>query len=108
VGGGDICPYYSRSEMYRGALKVLVIAWVDSDWDLYIMQIQGSGKIRLPSGELLRVGYAEQNGHPFLPPVRSGTRGDALEDIPLIRGIPIQLPDSDPATQHRGSVSGHS
>src|SRR5207249_2747746 len=60
VDGDHIVPYYTRAEIERGALKAPVIAWVDSDWDLYIMQIQGSGKIRLPSGELLRVGYAEQ------------------------------------------------
>jgi membrane-bound lytic murein transglycosylase A len=33
--------------------------------DLFFLQIQGSGRVRLPSGELVRVGYADQNGQPY-------------------------------------------
>ena len=33
--------------------------------ELFFLQVQGSGRIELPSGELLRVGYADQNGYPY-------------------------------------------
>jgi len=39
------------------------------------MQIQGSGRIKLPSGELIRVAYAEQNGQPFRPTLAQAANG---------------------------------
>lgn len=41
----------------------LEIAWVDDPVELFFLQIQGSGRIRLPSGEFIRVGYSGANGH---------------------------------------------
>ena len=41
------------------------IVWVDDPFDLFFLQIQGSGRIVLDTGETIRVGYAEQNGHPY-------------------------------------------
>ena len=41
------------------------IAWVDDAIEAFFLQIQGSGRIQLESGELLRIGYADQNGHPY-------------------------------------------
>jgi membrane-bound lytic murein transglycosylase A len=98
--GNRILPFYTRAEIERGALsRAPAIAWVDSAIDLYIMQVQGSGKVRLPNGELLRVAYAEQNGHPFLPPVRARSRGaDADDEEPLMRGIPVDLSGVDAET----------
>ncbi|PIE07780.1 MAG: murein transglycosylase [Rhodobacterales bacterium] len=43
----------------------LEIAWVDDPVALQFMQIQGSGRIRLTDGTLLRLGYDGNNGHPF-------------------------------------------
>lgn len=43
----------------------LEIAWVDDPVELFFLQIQGSGRIKLPDGEMLRVGYAGANGHPY-------------------------------------------
>jgi membrane-bound lytic murein transglycosylase A len=40
---------------------------VEDAYALYSMQVQGSGKIKLEDGRLVRVAYAEQNGQPFLP-----------------------------------------
>src|SRR3546814_19204538 len=50
-----------------------LLAWVDDAGALYSMQVQGLGKIRLREGGLVRLAYAQQNGHPFRPRV---TRGD--------------------------------
>jgi membrane-bound lytic murein transglycosylase A len=43
----------------------LEIAWVDDPVELFFLQIQGSGRIRLPDGGVLRVGYAGANGHDY-------------------------------------------
>lgn len=64
--GNKVVPYWSRAEIVdrnRGAPPVLL--WVDDPVELFFLQVQGSGRIRLPSGEMLRVGYADQNGHPY-------------------------------------------
>ncbi|MBF0429000.1 MAG: MltA domain-containing protein, partial [Magnetococcales bacterium] len=39
--------------------------WVNDPIDLFLLHIQGSGRIMLPSGSTMRVGYAASNGHPY-------------------------------------------
>src|SRR5204863_288661 len=67
VEGKRVVPYYSRAEIARGAAPVAgkEILWVDDPIEAFFLQIQGSGRIQLESGETLRLGYADQNGHPF-------------------------------------------
>jgi peptidoglycan lytic transglycosylase A len=67
VEGKRVVPYYSRAEIARGAAPVVgkEILWVDDPIEAFFLQIQGSGRIQLESGETLRLGYADQNGHPF-------------------------------------------
>ena len=43
----------------------LEIAWVDDPVERFFLQIQGSGRIRLQNGEIVRVGYAGSNGHEY-------------------------------------------
>jgi membrane-bound lytic murein transglycosylase A len=65
--GNKLVPYLDRGEIESPTmpLKGLEIAYVDSAVELFFLQIQGSGQIQLPDGSRIRVGYAEQNGHPF-------------------------------------------
>jgi membrane-bound lytic murein transglycosylase A len=65
--GKRVVPYYSRAEIARGAAPVggKELLWVDDPIEAFFLQVQGSGRVRLQSGEMLRVGYADQNGHPF-------------------------------------------
>jgi membrane-bound lytic murein transglycosylase A len=65
--GRHVVPYYDRAEIENGtaAVRGKEIAWVDDAIDLFFLQIQGSGRIDLDSGETLRVGYADQNGYPY-------------------------------------------
>ncbi len=65
--GNRVVPYYERGDIDRDdtPLKGLEIAWVDDAVELFFLHIQGSGQVQLESGERIRVGYAEQNGHPF-------------------------------------------
>jgi membrane-bound lytic murein transglycosylase A len=67
VEGKRVVPYYSRAEIARGAAPVAgkEILWVDDPIEAFFLHIQGSGRVQLDSGETLRLGYADQNGHPF-------------------------------------------
>jgi membrane-bound lytic murein transglycosylase A len=62
-----LVPYYDRAEIEstKAPLKGLEIVWVDNAVELFFLQIQGSGQVQLPDGSRIRLGYAEQNGHPF-------------------------------------------
>ncbi len=65
--GRKLVPYYTRAEWAkqehkRGAETLL---WIDDPLDLFFMQVQGSGQVELDDGSRLRVGYADQNGHPY-------------------------------------------
>ncbi|MBB42569.1 MAG: transglycosylase [Rhodospirillaceae bacterium] len=64
---GVIVPYYTRAEITDGAVaqNASIIAWGDSLIDIFFLQIQGSGRIQLPNGRIIRVGYAASNGHPY-------------------------------------------
>ena len=65
--GNRVVPYYDRAqlnddpELLRGA----EILWVDSLVDVFFLHVQGSGRVRLPDGSTVAVGYAQQNGHPY-------------------------------------------
>lgn len=65
--GRKVVPYYSRAEIESDlpALKGRELLWVDDQVELFFLQIQGSGRIALENGEILQVGYADQNGHPY-------------------------------------------
>lgn len=65
--GRRILPYFSRADIDegKGALRGRELFWVDNAVDLFFLQIQGSGRIELADGALVKVGYADQNGHPY-------------------------------------------
>jgi membrane-bound lytic murein transglycosylase A len=69
LAGKRVVPYYSRAEITERKLAEIhpesVLLWVDDAVELFFMQIQGSGRVRLPDGSLVRLGYANQNGHPY-------------------------------------------
>jgi membrane-bound lytic murein transglycosylase A len=60
--------HYSRAEIEDGALvgRGLELFWVDDPIDAFFLQIQGSGRIRLRNGGIVRVGYDGQNGQPYV------------------------------------------
>ncbi|MEN8244892.1 MAG: MltA domain-containing protein [Thermodesulfobacteriota bacterium] len=66
--GSTVVPYYQRSEIdHTGILdgRSDILAWVGDPIDLFFLQIQGSGKIMLASGEYINVHYHTVNGHPY-------------------------------------------
>jgi membrane-bound lytic murein transglycosylase A len=67
VRGGSLDVYDGRQEIVAGSLadRGLELVWVDDAIDAFFLHIQGSGRIELDDGSILRVGYAAQNGHPY-------------------------------------------
>ena len=67
VQSGRLRPYEDRAQIEAGALdgKAVPIAYVSDPVDAFFLHIQGSGRVKLKNGDVLRVGYAGQNGHPY-------------------------------------------
>lgn len=80
VVDGVLTPYPSRAEIDNGALRgrELELVWVDSAVDAFFLHIQGSGRVRLNTGESKRIGYAGSNGHPYFAIGRSLVRRGAF------------------------------
>ena len=60
-------PYLTRAQIEGGALRGrgLELAWLDDPVEVYFLQVQGSGRIRMTDGRTIRVGYAGRNGHEY-------------------------------------------
>ena len=67
LDGRKVVPYWSRAELtpQAPALAGKALLWVADPIELFFLQVQGSGRVELPDGRRVRVGYAEQNGHPY-------------------------------------------
>jgi membrane-bound lytic murein transglycosylase A len=66
--GKKVVPYFNRAEIDGGIsmLQGHELFWVESAVELFFLQIQGSGRIELEDGQRVKIGYAEQNGHPYI------------------------------------------
>lgn len=92
--GRKVVPYYNRAEIENGAnngavlLKGRELVWVEDAVELFFLQIQGSGRVELENGDIMRVGYAEQNGHPYRSIGRLLVeRGEMLLEKASMQGI---------------------
>jgi membrane-bound lytic murein transglycosylase A len=67
VDGRKVVPYWSRAEIENGKapLDGKVLVYVADPVEAFFLQIQGSGRVALDDGSVVRVGYADQNGHPY-------------------------------------------
>jgi membrane-bound lytic murein transglycosylase A len=68
VEEGHVLPYYTRKDIdIRKCLegRGLELLWLSDPVDLFFLQIQGSGVVRLPGGEFVQVSYEQSNGHPY-------------------------------------------
>ena len=63
----DAAPWFTRAEIESGALagRGLEIAWLEDPVEVFFLHVQGSGRIRLADGAVIRVGYAGKNNHPY-------------------------------------------
>ena len=90
LDGRRLVPYYTRGEIdARGdAFAAPVIAWGGDPIELFFLQIQGSGQVQLETGERIRIGYADQNGHPYRSLGRYLVeRGEMLLEQASMQGI---------------------
>jgi membrane-bound lytic murein transglycosylase A len=67
LDGRRVVPYWSRADIEDGKAPVggKELVYVDDAIEAFFLQIQGSGRVRFANGDELRVGYADQNGHPY-------------------------------------------
>jgi membrane-bound lytic murein transglycosylase A len=90
VEGRKVVPYWTRAEIEAGRLPrdTRVLAWLADPIDAFFLQIQGSGRVRLADGAVLRLGYADQNGHPYTPVGRVLVeRGELAPDAVSMQAI---------------------
>jgi membrane-bound lytic murein transglycosylase A len=64
--GRKLVPYASRGEIEAsGALKGQELLWVDDPIDAFFLHVQGSGRVQMDDGKIVRLGYGDSNGHPY-------------------------------------------
>ena len=64
--GNKVLPYYTRGELATDlVLKGHEIVWIDSAFEAMMLEVQGSGRVQLPDGRVIRLQYADQNGQPY-------------------------------------------
>jgi len=67
--GKKIVPYDTRAQIeainYKKNKYLKPICFVDNKIDLFFLQIQGSGKVQLPNGKFINIGYGAQNGRAY-------------------------------------------
>ena len=64
--GNRVVPYDTRAEIAAAPdRQPPVIVWVDDPVEAFFLQIQGSGRVELPDGKVIRVAYADHNGRPY-------------------------------------------
>ena len=63
----DGAVWYDRATIESGILRGrgLEIAWLDDPVEVFFLHIQGSGRIQMTNGSVIRVGYAGRNGYPY-------------------------------------------
>ncbi|MET0376358.1 MAG: murein transglycosylase A [Rhizorhabdus sp.] len=68
VQGGKLIPYPDRGQIEDGALKnmKLEIGYAADPVEFFFLQVQGSGRLRLPDGSVMRIGYDGQNGREYV------------------------------------------
>ena len=68
LAGTALVPYPTRADIMAGALagKGLELAWATDAYEAFFLEIQGSGRLRLTDGRIMRVGYDSQNGRDYV------------------------------------------
>ena len=86
--GNRVVPYPARAEIDAQPEpdQDAVLLWVDDPYALFFLHIQGSGRVVLPDGDTIAVGYADQNGHPYV------ALGKCLIDRGLMAAADVTLP----------------
>lgn len=94
-------PFADRAAVMAGALAGHALAWAADPLEAFLLEVQGSGRLRLPDGAVRRIGYAGQNGHPYrsigrILVARGAIAADAVS-VPAIRAWAAAHPAELPA-----------
>ncbi|MBC8269611.1 MAG: murein transglycosylase A [Rhodospirillaceae bacterium] len=67
VVAGRFVPFDDRAAIEAGALagRGLEMIWVDSPIDAFFLHVQGSGRVVMDDGSIVRIGFAARNGHGY-------------------------------------------
>jgi membrane-bound lytic murein transglycosylase A len=90
IDGRRVVPYYNRAQIDSGSAPVTgkEIVWVEDSIELFFMQVQGSGRVKLDGKETIMLGYADQNGYPYRSIGRLLVeRGDLPLEIASMQGL---------------------
>lgn len=64
--GNTLVPFFDRANWDKiGPEREKPIVWVNDKLDAFLLQVQGSGRVELPDGKVIRLSYADQNGQPY-------------------------------------------
>jgi membrane-bound lytic murein transglycosylase A len=94
-------PYYTRAQIDGGALagRGLELGWTDDALQLFLLQVQGSGKSRFPDGHVAAIRYAGTNGQPYkslgLALVQHGLLPKDGASLFAIRRVFATLPEAE-------------
>ena len=68
VDGSNFVRYHDRTAIESGVLagRGLELAWAADAAEFFFLQVQGSGRLRLPDGGIMRIGYDAQNGRGYV------------------------------------------
>lgn len=91
-------PWFTRAEIEAGNLLAgHEIVWLDSALEAFLAQVQGSVRVRLIGGGVLRLGFAAKNGQPYVSIakelIRQGTMNEADASVAAIRDWAARHPD---------------
>ncbi len=99
---GRLVPYWSRKEIEeQGKAKGFEMVYLKDPLDAFILHVQGSGKIRLTSGEIRKIRFGSSNGHHY------NSIGKLLADEGKIERNKVSIPtiraylDAHPQDQQR-------
>ena len=103
IEGNKVVPYWTRGEIEaRGdRLPAKTLLYVDDPVELFFLQVQGSGRVKLADGSVVRLNYGDHNGHPYQSIGRVLVdRGDLKLEEASMQGIqawgranPARLPE---------------
>jgi membrane-bound lytic murein transglycosylase A len=67
LDGRRVVPYWTRADIDAGRARLAgkALVYVTDPVDAFFLQVQGSGRVELSDGSVLRLGYADQNGQPY-------------------------------------------
>jgi membrane-bound lytic murein transglycosylase A len=103
LADGRLAPYATRAEIDAGALgaDAPVVAWLADPVDRFVMQVQGSARLRWPDGSIARVAYAGRNGHPYVSLGRLMAQREGIPPAELTMDRLVARLKADPDVDRR-------